>query len=161
MSVPIVSAVCTNPELFLQTCNFLDMSPSKFYNLTITHFLPHLVCTCNADALNKVAREIRTSPVSLVTTHDVLAHVFLLDEPGRTERVFKFILDLLIESKKDVSDEVTVLMLVKSTVVPLLGEIVICMGDEEPKRADQVQVLSCTLHSLLTRYSGSICDTEG
>lgn len=140
MSVPIVSAVCTNPELFLQTCNFLDMSPSKFYNLTIIHFLPHLVCTCNGDALNKVAREIKVSPVSLVTTHHVLAQVFLLDEPGRTESVFQFILDLLLQRKKDASEEVTVLMLVKSTVVPLLGEIVICMGDEDAKRVHQVRV---------------------
>jgi len=114
------------------------MSASKFYNLTVTHFLPHLVCTCNGDVLNKVAREIRVSPVSLVTTHDVLAHVFLLGEPGRTEEVFKFILDLLVQSTNDASEKVTVLMLVKSTVVPLLGEIVICMGDEDPKRVDQV-----------------------
>lgn len=138
MSVSIVSAVCTNPELFLQTCSFLDMSPGKFYNLTIAHFLPHLVCTCNGDALSKVAHEIKVSPVSLVTKHDVLAHVFLLDEPGWTDKVFKFILDLLVQSQKDSSEEVTVMMLVKSTVVPLLGEIVICMGDENPKRVDQV-----------------------
>ncbi|KAF8592595.1 hypothetical protein K439DRAFT_1625944 [Ramaria rubella] len=134
ISVSVVSALSTNPELFLQTCNFLEMSASKFYNLTIGHFLPHLVCTCNGDVLSKVARELRKSPVSLVTTHDVLACVFLLDRPGQTERVFNFILELLVQSKNDTSGDVTVLMLVKSTVVPLLGEIVICLGDEDQRR---------------------------
>jgi serine/threonine-protein kinase ATR len=115
------------------------MSPSKFYNLTIGHFLPHLVCTCNGDALNKVARELRKSPVSLITTHDVLAHVFLLDGPDETDRVFEFILDLLMQCRTDANDHITVLMLVKSTVVPLLGEIVICMGDEDSALQKQVR----------------------
>lgn len=138
ISVYVVSVLCTNPEVFLQTCGFLGMTASKFYNLTIIHFLPHLVCTCNGDALNKVAKELKKSPVSLITTHDVLAQVFLLEGPGQSEVVFTFILKLLLQTKSGDSGEITVLMLVKSTIVPLLGEIVICMGDEDPKRVEQV-----------------------
>ncbi|KIJ37345.1 hypothetical protein M422DRAFT_118575, partial [Sphaerobolus stellatus SS14] len=137
IAVDVVSNVSTNAEQLLQLCNFLNMSPSKFYNLTLTHFLPHLICTCNGDAITKVARELRKSPVSLVTTHDVLARVFLLPGPGETNKVFNFILNLLMQNRNSLSTEITVLMLVKSTVVPLLGEIVIAMGDDDPRNAEQ------------------------
>lgn len=117
------------------------MSPGKFYNLTLVHFLPHLVCSCNGDALLKVAKELRKSPVSLVTTHEVLAQVFLLNGQEDTDKVFRFILDLLMQEKGPAAGQITVLMLVKSTVVPLLGEIVIAMGDENAAYAQQVRTV--------------------
>jgi len=138
IAIAAVSTVSSNPEQLLQICAFLNMSPSKFYNLTISHFLPHLVCTCNGEAIVKVGRELRKSPVALVTTHDVLACVFLLNGQAETDRIFDFILDLLMQSANAPTSDITVLMLVKSTVVPLLGEIVIAMGDDDPVRAKLV-----------------------
>ncbi|GJJ07321.1 hypothetical protein Clacol_001522 [Clathrus columnatus] len=137
ISITVVSQISENPEYLSQLCNFLDMTPSKFFNLTSNHFLPHLVCSRNEHALKKVAYELRKSPVSLITTHEVLSRVFLLDGQETTDIVLKFILDLLMRSRKDATEPITTLMVVKSTVVPLLGELVICMGDKHTDKALQ------------------------
>lgn len=131
ISIAAVSEVSKNPDYLVQFCNFLDMTPGKFFNLTLNQFLPHLVCSRNEHALKTVAFELKRSPVSLVTTHEVLAPVFLLDGQENTDLVLNFILTLLMRSRKDSSELITALMVVKSTVVPLLGELVIYMGEDD------------------------------
>lgn len=119
ISVTVVSEISTNPDYLVQLCNFL-------------------VCSRNEQALQKVAQELKKSPVSFVTTPEVLSHVFLLETREGTELVLGFILDLLMRSRKNATEPITVLMIVKSTVVPLLGELVIYMGESDAGQANKV-----------------------
>lgn len=142
ISIAVVSEISVNPGYLVQLCNFLDMSAGKFFNLTLNEFLPHLVCSRNEQALHKVAQELRKSPVSLVTAPEVLSHVFLLEKREDTELVLGFILDLLMRSRKNATEPITVLMVVKSTVVPLLGELAICMGESDTIQVNKVIEIS-------------------
>ena len=67
---------------------------------------------------------------------DVLAHAFLLKNNRDTNKVLAFILEILNSAAS--SADINLSNVVKSCVLPLLGKLVIGMGDPDPEAAENV-----------------------
>lgn len=135
----IVSLLALQPNLLTETCRFLSLSPSDFLSVTLPHTLPHLFATCNADALRKLSVEVKqiVSALFLNASPQILAHVFSLPGSTETERSLNFITRTLNEATNSGS-KIVIQSVVRSCLIPLLGLLIIAMGDESRIIADNV-----------------------
>ncbi|KZS97819.1 hypothetical protein SISNIDRAFT_472705 [Sistotremastrum niveocremeum HHB9708] len=150
----VVSRWVSQPSLVHELCRFLTLSPPDFISATLAQSLPHLVATRNTKVLEKVAQQLHTLPSTLIlqSTHGVLAHVFLSLEPSETQRGLAFLVRILQDAAPD--DEkahVTVDLIVKSCLIPLLGELVIALGNQGDQNLHQaakaLREVEAILHS--------------
>ncbi|KAI5124851.1 hypothetical protein M0805_007285 [Coniferiporia weirii] len=138
----VVSVMPRQPNALLETCRFLSLSRNDFLSVTLPHTLPQLFATCDSAALDNLHNELG-KPISglfLNASADVLAHVFLLKKAEETDKALRFILRILSEAANNA--KIGLLNVVKSCVIPLLGKLVICMGDPDDEAAkDAVQAI--------------------
>lgn len=135
----IVSSLVLQPNLLTETCRFLSLSPSDFLSVTLPHTLPRLFATCNADALQKVSAEVKqnVSTLFINASPHILAHVFSLPGSAETEKSLNFITRTLNEATNN-GAKIVIQSIVRSCLIPLLGLLVISMGDERRTIADNV-----------------------
>lgn len=128
------------PNALLETCRFLSLSPRDFLSVTLPSTLPHLFGSRNLPALNAVQRELGRplSSLFLNNSAEVLAHVFLLEGTRNTDKSLEFILNTLSEAANNAV--IGVSNVVKSCIMPLLGNLVVAMGDQDKKQSDAVSV---------------------
>lgn len=139
----------SQPNALLETCRFLSLSPRDFLSVTLPSTLPQLFGTRNIVALSSLQRELDRplSSLFLNNSAEILAHVFLLNNTRATDEALKFILRTLSEAANNAS--ITVANVVKSCIMPLLGNLIVSMGDPESNRSEAVSALSvCSTHVL-------------
>ena len=141
--------MCTQPSMLTEACHFLSVTTPDFISATLHHTLPLLFATCESKVLEQVASNvsIKVSYLFLNRSHHILAHIFLLTGPGQTNRALSFILQLLRNAADTASIDIQ--SVIKSCMVPLLANLVVGMGDEDPKKAEQVST-----HSVYSAQSG-------
>jgi len=140
--VPFLAArLCTHPSFLTELCRFLSISPADFLTLTLSRTLPYLFANCDSKALGEIAKELSRKPSSLFLkySHDILAYVFLLSSDDQMKRAIAFILKVLREAADN--GTIAIHSVVTSCVVPLLAELVVAMGDEDPEKAKKVSTL--------------------
>lgn len=135
--------------MLAESCHFLSVAPSDFISATLHHTLPVLFASCDIKVLEQIAKQTSKKVSSLFLNHtaDVLAHIFLLQGPAPTNKALNFILQLLRNAADGASIDIQTL--VKSCLVPLLAQLVVCMGDED---LTKVELVSFWLLSLYTCY---------
>ncbi|KAI0660728.1 hypothetical protein C8Q70DRAFT_912237 [Cubamyces menziesii] len=133
----LVNQLRTHPDGVQECCRFLSVSQYDFINLTLKYTLPQLFAESDLKGLDAVAREMNSSVALLFLdqAHYILAHAFMLQGPGQTNKTLQFILNLLKAAATDASS-LQISTLVGSCIVLLLTEIVICLGDEDPDVVD-------------------------
>lgn len=116
----------------------MSMAPANFILVTAPRSLPPLFASCDAKAIEAVSREVEQTASALFLTHShgILAHIFLLPEPAGTQAV-SFVLKLLADASQ--SEAISLQMIVKLSLVPLLAELVIAMGDENKNAVQSVR----------------------
>ncbi|KAL5508165.1 hypothetical protein ACEPAH_5783 [Sanghuangporus vaninii] len=131
ISTFVVSTMPLRPNAMLETCRFLSLSPSDFLSVTLPYTLPRLFGTCNSSALEHIHKELgkSVSTLFLNASADILAHVFLLKNPDDTDKALSFILSTLSEAANRA--KIGLGNVVKSCIVPLLGKLVVKLGDED------------------------------
>ena len=136
----LVNQLRTHPDGVQECCRFLSVSQYDFINLTLKYTLPQLFAESDLKGLDAVAREMNSSVALLFLdqAHYILAHAFMLQGPGQTNKTLQFILNLLKAAATDASS-LQISTLVGSCIVLLLTEIVICLGDEDPDVVDTVR----------------------
>lgn len=124
--------------MLIEACHFLSVATSDFISATLHHTLPSLFASCDIKVLEQVAHSTSTKVSSLFlnNSHDILAYIFLLKGPAQTNKALSFILTLLRKAADN--ENIDVQSVVKSCLVPLLAQLVIGMGDENPERAELV-----------------------
>lgn len=134
--------MCTVPSMLAEACHFLSVTPSDFIAATLHHTLPPLFANCEIKVLEQVAKAAskKVSYLFLNQSHDILAYVFLLEGSTRTNQALTFILQLL----RNAADTASIDMqsVVKSCLVPLLAQLVVGMGNEDPSKAELVSLLT-------------------
>ncbi|OSX59349.1 hypothetical protein POSPLADRAFT_1048687 [Postia placenta MAD-698-R-SB12] len=132
----LVSRICTQPTLLHETCSFLAMPVGKFILGSLSRTLPQVYINCDARALDAISREVndKTAKLFMNFSHNILAYVFCLTGPGQTNKVLNFILSVL---KNSAQQKVDLALVIRSCVVPLVAEIVLGLGDDDPDRARQ------------------------
>lgn len=140
ISTYIVSVMPQRPNALVETCRFLSLSPNDFLSITLPHTLPQLFASCNSASLDCLHQELGQSAFNLFlhASADILAHVFLLKNADETDKALAFI----IRSFSDAANNATIGLpnLVKTCTIPLLGKLVITMGDENIVVAEDVSV---------------------
>lgn len=113
------------------------MPVGKFILGSLSRTLPQVYINCDARALDAISREVndKTAKLFMNFSHNILAYVFCLTGPGQTNKVLNFILSVL---KNSAQQKVDLALVIRSCVVPLVAEIVLGLGDDDPDRVDAV-----------------------
>ena len=92
--------------------------------------LPPLVASCDLKVLDIVARDTTKalSYLLLKHSHEILAHIFLMEDLSQTENALQFLAGVLTKEKGD--GMVDIVSVVRACLTPLLAEIVMVMGDD-------------------------------
>ncbi|KAI0375920.1 hypothetical protein BV20DRAFT_933352 [Pilatotrama ljubarskyi] len=133
----LVHRLRTHPDGVQEFCHFLSVSQRDFINITLKHTLPQLFAESDLKGLEAVAAEMNTNVAMLVLDHGhhILAHAFMLQGIGQTNKTLQFILNVLKAAATEGST-LQITNIIGSCTVLLLTEIVICLGDEDPDIAD-------------------------
>ncbi|KAJ7893431.1 hypothetical protein B0H14DRAFT_2684894 [Mycena olivaceomarginata] len=117
----------TNPVLRGTACMQSVMAVMLPYFDQIAPFLVLRMCT---------HPELLADPRPLLLNHsaDILAHLFLLRGPGQTDKAMTTLLDVLMDSANQKGIDTQ--SVVKSSIVQLIAQLVIVMGDEDPDTAN-------------------------
>ncbi|KZT05577.1 uncharacterized protein LAESUDRAFT_655532 [Laetiporus sulphureus 93-53] len=134
----LVSRLYTQPNLLVETCRLFAVSPVDFLSITLHRTMPQLFATRNVKVLDTISRELdeSTSQLFMKHSHHILAYVFRLPAPGETNKALSFILDMLRTSAQR---DIDITSVIRSCIVPLLAELVVVMGDEDPDQVDTFQ----------------------
>jgi serine/threonine-protein kinase ATR len=135
----VVSRMCTHPGLLRETCSFLSKDPADLISVTLPRTLPQLFATCELRVLREIAKDLGTklSYLFLNHSHQILAHLFLLQGPGQTNRALSFVIKHLVEDTGH-NGKIDTHSIIHSCLVPLLVELVIVMGSEDKEQAEMV-----------------------
>ncbi|CDO73801.1 hypothetical protein BN946_scf185015.g130 [Trametes cinnabarina] len=133
----LVKRFKTHPDGVPEICRFLSVSQRDFINLTLKYTLPQLFADGDLKGLEAVGAEMGSSVAMLVLDYaqNILAHAYMLQGFGQTNKTIKFILDVLKAAASDGSS-LQIITLINSCIILLLAEIVICLGDEDPDIVD-------------------------
>ncbi|KAH9948812.1 hypothetical protein B0H21DRAFT_777700 [Amylocystis lapponica] len=153
----LVTRLCTQPTLLVECCRFIIITPSDFIRFTLPRTLPQLFASCDAKVLEAVTVQTGEKPHALFIkeSHTILAYALLLPKPGQTNKVLNFVLSILKQAAGDAPIEIS--SVVRSCIVPLLTELVIAMGEDEPAEAEAaVQALiKVERHTMSSRSRGA------
>ncbi|KDR84098.1 hypothetical protein GALMADRAFT_219929 [Galerina marginata CBS 339.88] len=132
----IIKQLPIQRDLLGEACRVMSIAPADFIVTTLPRTLPDLFATCDQKVLDSITKELSTKASSLLVkhSHGILAHIFLLSSQVSTSKALHFVIKILNEATSSIIDIQSV---VKSCVVPLLAELVVVMGDENPQVAQQ------------------------
>ncbi|KAJ7506601.1 hypothetical protein B0H11DRAFT_1706690 [Mycena galericulata] len=132
----LVLRMCTQPELLVEACRLMYVLPEDFISTTLARTLPHIFAACEVRVIEAIGKALNAKPSTLLLNHsaDILAHLFLLRGPGQTNQALSCLLNVLMDSANQKGIDTH--SVVKSSIVQLLAQLVIVMGDEDPDIAD-------------------------
>ncbi|TFY78245.1 hypothetical protein EWM64_g5764 [Hericium alpestre] len=143
----------SHPALLMEACRFFKMSTSDFISYHLPRTLPDLFAACELKVLEKISKDLETEPSLLFLRHseDVLAHVYLLTAPGKTNHVLKFIVKLVTDATEGQTVDITNIL--RSCIVPLLAKLVNVLGEDDQTR---VEAATQALHKVEASLRASL-----
>ncbi|KAJ7156082.1 hypothetical protein C8R43DRAFT_884346 [Mycena crocata] len=132
----LILRMCTQPQLLVEACRIMYVVPEDFISTTLARTLPHLFAACEVRVIEAIGKALNAKPSTLLLNHsaDILAHLFLLRGPGQTNKAMSCLLDVLMDSANQKGIDTH--SVVKSSIVQLIAQLVIVLGDENPEVAD-------------------------
>lgn len=129
----------SQPTLLSEACRFISVPPVDYISSTLPRTLPHLFANCEQKALEKISNDLQSklSNLFLQRSHEILAHIFLLENDHSTNKAIDFILRVLNQAAE--SAAIGIHSVIKSCVVPLLAILVNSLGDEDPAKVASVR----------------------
>ncbi|KAF9534591.1 hypothetical protein CPB83DRAFT_754578 [Crepidotus variabilis] len=130
----IIERLPVQPDLLSEACRVMSSAPSDFINITLPYTLPIIFASCNQGVLDLVSREVPEFPKVLINHFPtVLSHIFLLPSQAATTKGLNFVAKVVSDATKTT---VTVQSVVKVSLVSLLGNLVMKMGDDDRGKAE-------------------------
>lgn len=122
----------------LETCRLLSLSSNDFLTITLPYTMPQLFASRNLSAIEAISNQLDKPAPSLFfdTSADVLARIFLLEGDDETEMSLAFTVDVLSRSSK--TKKISLTSIIKSWVIPLLGKLIIALGDQDEQKTRNV-----------------------
>ncbi|KAK7062299.1 Serine/threonine-protein kinase atr [Favolaschia claudopus] len=132
----LVLRMCTQPELLVESCRMMHAAPEDFLSTTLPRTLPHLFAACDVRVIEAIGKALNSKPSTLLLNNsaEILAHLFLLRGPGQTKKAMSCLLNVLMDSANQKGIDTQ--SVVKSSIVQLIAQLVIVMGDEDPDIAN-------------------------
>lgn len=122
-------------------CQFLGVYPNSFLSITRPHALPHLFAEREVRVLEEAASELgkKLSILFLGDASQILAHVFRLQGPGQTNQALDFIVKIVRADADEVNRRsIDIRGIVHSNLLPLLADLMVVLGNENPDDAASV-----------------------
>ncbi|KAF8622078.1 hypothetical protein AX15_007222 [Amanita polypyramis BW_CC] len=134
----LISRICTQPALFHEACRAMSTTPNQFIVSNLARALPQLFVDQDEVALETVSKHLKTKPsiLFLQHSHKILAQVFL--QQRQTKKALNFILKTLIAGSQGASIDIS--SVVGSCKLPLLVELVVNLGDDNPSNVDMAKI---------------------
>ncbi|PBK93781.1 hypothetical protein ARMGADRAFT_1100399 [Armillaria gallica] len=128
----LVLRISTQPSFLTEACRLMMVQPRHLIQLSLRYTLPVIFAKCDQKLLEDIAKHLESKPATLLINdcHRVLAHIYLLDQPDQTNKALTFVTDVLTAAAQ--ADTIDIQSLVKGFVVPVLADLVIVLGDENP-----------------------------
>ncbi|KAJ6486408.1 hypothetical protein C8R47DRAFT_1216527 [Mycena vitilis] len=132
----VVLKMCTQPELLVETCRAMHVSTDDFISTTLPRTLPKVFAGCEVRVIDAIGKALNSKPSTLLLPlcADILSEIFLLRGPGQTNKAMSCLLDVLMDSANQ--QGIDTHSVVKSSIVQLIAQLVIVMGDEDPDTAN-------------------------
>lgn len=139
----VAANICSSPALITELSRFIGRTPHELLTFTLSHTLPSLVATCSKDEVVTIAQMVGRPPAPLIMekSTDILKCIFLLPDDGDTDEALHFITQIIEDAASAHAGSVGTQALVKSCIAGLLAELVMVLGDEDPKVAKSVSNL--------------------
>lgn len=134
----VVSVLPAHVNTLLETCRFLSLCPNDFLSLTLPHTIPELFAGRNLPGIEAISNQLDESAPGLFfeTSADVLTHIFLLESEEETSSALAFTVDVLSSKTRKIS----LSSVIKSWIIPVLGKLVIALGEPERQKARNVSI---------------------
>ncbi|KAF5363593.1 hypothetical protein D9756_000300 [Leucocoprinus leucothites] len=128
----LISKISASPTLLSEACKFLSIAPGNFISVTAPRTFPQIFSRCDAKAVDAVARQMGQKASTLFLQHSpaILAKILMLPKPEEGKATI-FVLKILADASQ--SETIDLHIIVRLSLVKLLGELVIFMGDENPE----------------------------
>ncbi|KAJ7130974.1 hypothetical protein C8R46DRAFT_1327841 [Mycena filopes] len=128
----LVLRMCSAPELLAETCRIMHFSREDLISTTLQRTLPPIFAACDVKVIDAIGKTLKVKPSTLLLNHsaDILAHLFLLRGPRQTQQALACLLNILRDSAN--GESIDIPSVVKSSIVQLIAQLVIVMGDENP-----------------------------
>ncbi|KAJ7055002.1 hypothetical protein C8F01DRAFT_1160647 [Mycena amicta] len=132
----LVLRLCSQQELLVEACRLLHTGPKDFIETTLSRTLPHVFAHCEVRVMEDIARILRNKPSVFLLRHsaEILAHLFLLPGNGPTDKGLTCLLKVLRDSANQTAIDLHIV--VKSSIVQLIAQLVVALGDEDPRKAE-------------------------
>ncbi|KAI0650476.1 hypothetical protein C8Q79DRAFT_901502 [Trametes meyenii] len=145
----LIRRLRSHPQGVHEFSRFLSVTQQEFIKLTLQHTLPRLYADGDLRAIEAVASDIGCHAAMLILdqAHHILAHAFMLQGIGHTNKTINLILHVL--NSANPRSPVGISTLLDTCNVLLLTEIVVCLGDED---ADIVEAASQGLRKVARAY---------
>lgn len=116
----------------------MSMAPADFITVTAPRTLPPLFANCDAKAIEAVSREVEqtASALFLANSHVILAYIFMLPKPAESKAI-SFVLKILADASQE--GPIDLQVVVKVSLVKILAELVVAMGDENETKVPVVR----------------------
>lgn len=134
----LVNQIHRHPAVLHEICCFVGLGLQDFLNVTLVYTLPQIFFNQDRQTLEDVSSAIQKKCHTLFLSHEskILARAFMAPKPGQTRAILNFITSVLNEAAG--SGTIDIHALIGSSIVNLLAEIVLYMGDDDPVVADEV-----------------------
>ncbi|KAF7326051.1 hypothetical protein MKEN_00456000 [Mycena kentingensis (nom. inval.)] len=129
----LVLQIHKQPELIFEACRLMNTRPEDFISVNLVRILPRAFALSDIRVVEEIARALNNRPSTLLLRHsaEILAHIFLLTGKNKTETALRGLLNVLRDSANQNIDLHSV---VKSSIVQLIAQLVIGLGDEDEKK---------------------------
>ena len=137
----VLSNIIAKPAILHETCRLLTLSANDFIARSLTVSLPHFVISRDSGVLDRLAQELAVplSHVLLQSSHEILSRIFLLPSGGETKNALSFLTSILQDALSNKEKEsINVEDLVRSCTVSLITNLVVALGAEATRDAQQV-----------------------
>ncbi|KAI0092138.1 hypothetical protein BDY19DRAFT_928481 [Irpex rosettiformis] len=128
----LVTQIRKQPTVLHELSQFLNVRLQDFYNVTLVHTLPQIFANQDRQTLEAISTVTQKKCHALFLSHEskILARAFMASKPGQTRAILNFITSVLNEAAG--SGSIDIDSLIGSSIVNLIAELVLYMGDEEP-----------------------------
>ncbi len=136
----LITRMRKQPSALHEVARFLSVRLSDFLNVTLVHTLPQIFFNQDRPTLEAISAATQKKNHSLFLTHEskILARAFMASKPGQTRNILNFITSVLNEAAGN--GQIDIDSLIGSSIVNLIAELVLYMGDEDSAVADQVSI---------------------
>ncbi|KAF7294192.1 hypothetical protein HMN09_01147600 [Mycena chlorophos] len=131
----LVLRLCSQQELIVEACKLMHTRPHDFIEVTLGKTMPSVLAQCDVRVIEAIAQILHVKPSVFLLRHkaEILSHLFLLPEKGHTERSLGCLLGVLRDSAGQA--EIGLHIVVKSSIVELIAQLVIVLGHEDKSKS--------------------------